>query len=292
MTTRTSRTILVCTAVVVLATLGGQGGADASGSYSVFAPRTAVNGSTQVSANWSGYVAAAPTLAGGDALADPPLTFTDVTGSWRQPKARCVRGRADAAAFWVGIGGFDANATALEQLGTTAQCSSRGAATYFAWWEIVPAPAIRLPLKVRPGDRITAAVLVNGSKVTLSLKNATRRTRFSKTVTVAQPPDLSSAEWIAEAPSACTRSGLCQVVPLTNFGRVTFSNAAATANAASGTISNPAWLATPVRLATDESTDGSGALPGALSADGRSFRVSWQQVASEKAALPRTGAGP
>jgi hypothetical protein len=135
-------------------------------------------------------------------------------------------------------------------------------------------------MKVRPGDRVTAAVLVNGSKVTMSIKNATRRTRFSTTVTVSQPLDVSSAEWIAEAPTACAANGVCEIVPLTNFGSVTFSKAAATASQVSGTISDPAWLATPLQLIPDTAAAGAGASPGGLSADGRSFRVAWQRVGS------------
>jgi hypothetical protein len=251
----------------------------ASAKTLTFAPRLAADASPQATVNWSGYAAVSPTPEAVPS-ADSPLTFGDVTGSWMQPKARCVKGRSDAAAFWVGIGGFNEDSSTLQQLGTTARCSSRGAATYFVWWEIVPAPEVRVPMKIRPGDRVTAAVLVNGSKVTMSIKNATRRTRFSTTVTVSQPLDVSSAEWIAEAPTACTPSGICEVVRLTNFGSVTFSNAAATANRVSGTITNPAWLATPLQLIPDASVSASGASPGALSADGRSFRVSWQRVAS------------
>jgi hypothetical protein len=71
-----------------------------------FAPRVHAITSPNVSANWSGYAAVTPSV---DVDAQPvePLQFTDATGSWRQPKARCVKGRAEAAAFWVGIGGFD-----------------------------------------------------------------------------------------------------------------------------------------------------------------------------------------
>jgi Peptidase A4 family len=245
-----------------------------------FAPRVAADTSPQATVNWSGYAAVSGTTEAVPS-AESPLTFGDVTGSWTQPKARCVKGRPDAAAFWVGIGGFNEDSSTLQQLGTTAQCSSRGVATYFVWWEIVPAPEVRVPIKVRPGDRVTAAVLVKGSKVTMSIKNATRRTRFSTTVTVSQPLDVSSAEWIAEAPTACTPAGACEVLPLTNFGSVTFRNAAATANKASGTITGPAWLATPLQLIPDPSAGGAGASPGALSADGRSFRVAWQRVASQ-----------
>jgi hypothetical protein len=247
-----------------------------------FAPRVAADASPQATVNWSGYAAVSP-AAEATPSTDSPLAFSDVTGSWIQPKARCVKGRADAAAFWVGIGGFNEDSSTLQQVGTTAQCSSRGVATYFVWWEIVPAAEVRVPMKVRAGDRVTAAVLINGSNVTMSIKNVTRRTRFSTTVTVPQPLDVSSAEWIAEAPTACTSSGVCEVVPLTNFGSVTFSRAAATANRVSGTITNSAWLATPLQLIPDAAAAGFGAAPGALSSDGRSFRVSPQPAASAHA---------
>jgi hypothetical protein len=269
--------VAVCVAVVA-----AQAGDVARADSFTFAPRVAAANASQVSTNWSGYVAVAPTS---EAATSPDLTltFSDVTASWVQPKARCVKGRSDAAAFWVGLGGFNEDSPALEQLGTTAQCSSRGVATYFAWWEIIPAAAIQVPMKLRPGDRVTAAVLVKGQKVTMSLTNATRKTRFSKVMTVSQPLDVSSAEWIAEAPSACTASGSCEVVSLTNFGSVTFKNAYATANGVTGTITDSAWLATPVWLITDQSAGGFGAVPGAPSSDGRSFLISWQREVQARA---------
>jgi hypothetical protein len=167
--------------------------------------------------NWSGYAAVSPATEAAPST-DSPLTFSDVTGSWIPPEARCVKSRADAAAFWVGISGFDEGSSTFQQLGTAAQCSGRGIATYFVWWEIVPAGEVRVPMKVGAGHRVPAAVLINGSKVTMSIKNATSRTRFSTTVTVAQPLDVSSAEWIAEAPTACTPSGVCEVVQLPTSG--------------------------------------------------------------------------
>lgn len=253
---------------------------------SLLAVGAALAAAPEVSSNWSGYVAVG---AGGAAA-----TFSDVTGTWAQPKATCLAGRVDAAAFWVGLGGNGAGAPALEQLGTSVSCDgSSTTPTYEAWWEIVPAASVPIPLRIRPGDRVNAAVLVNGQTVTMSLKNLTRHTRFSKTMTVTQPLDLSSAEWIAEAPSNCTPNGRCTPVPLTRFGSVTFTNAAAIANAHPGTISdpvsitNPVWAPTAVELISGGSTGrffdntdplgpGVGALPSDLSTDGRSFSVSWQ----------------
>jgi hypothetical protein len=118
--------------------------------------------------------------------------------------------------------------------------------------------------------------------VLVQIKNRTRKTTFTKALQVAAP-DISSAEWIAEAPSACNSVGRCQVLPLANFGTVTFTRAATIATAHPGTITDPTWANIAISLVPDNSSQlfaarGSstaGAAPGALSADGRSFGVSW-----------------
>jgi Peptidase A4 family len=243
-------------------------------------------GAVEVSTNWSGYA-----LVGSDPAT--PVAFSDVTGSWVEPKATCTSGRRDASAFWVGIGGYSDSASSLEQLGTAAECNGANAkATHYAWWEIVPAPAVKIPLKILAGDTVTAAVVVDGQKVTLFLKDATRKTRFSKTITTAQILDTSSAEWIAEAPSECSSGGRCNVVPLTNFGTVTFTKAATIANSHPGTLvdatvdATAPWLASGIELIPQTTSlfgkddvlgSGVGAVPGAVSTDGRSFSVSWQR---------------
>lgn len=235
----------------------------------------------QVSSNWSGYAIISP-----DTTATP-LAFTDVTGTWVQPKASCTVGRASSSAFWVGLGGYDESSNALEQLGTGADCDGGSrAATNYAWWELVPAASVRIPLKIAPGDTVQAAVLVNGQTITFFLHDITRKTRFSKKVTTAQALDTGSAEWIAEAPSECGSFGRCHVVPLTNFGSVTFTNAAATANSHPGTILDPTWTASPIELISGGHTDsffqdvfgdvsGTGAVPGDVTADGRGFSISF-----------------
>ena len=129
-----------------------------------------------------------------------------MVGSWVQPKVTCTAGQPSYSAFWVGLGGFSTDAQALEQIGTESNCDARGRPVYAAWYEIVPAPSIPIAMKIAPGDRLTAAVLVQGTQVTLQLTNTTRRVRTTRRVTVAQP-DLTSAEWIAEAPSSCSSLG-------------------------------------------------------------------------------------
>jgi Peptidase A4 family len=272
---------LAVAALLVLAGAAVAGGAAAAPAHLSFAGRSATD--NQVSSNWAGYAAIAPE--GGS------LTFANATATWVVPKVKCVAGRSDAVAFWVGLGGYSADSQSLEQLGTAATCNGvQTVPTYYAWWEIVPAASVQMSLKVKPGDTVTAAVAVDGQQVTMSLKDVTRRSRFSKVQTVSQPLDVTSAEWIAEAPARCTSTNHCRVLKLSNFGGVTFSNIAATGNAHPGTLADDTntWVTTPITLVPDstgssffEQADplGSsvGAVPGVVSTDGRSFGVTWQQ---------------
>jgi hypothetical protein len=195
----------------------------------------------------------------------------------------------------VGLGGSSDAATGLEQTGTSADCTgSTTTPVFYAWYEILPAGAVRVPLKVRPGDQITTSVNVNGSTTLVQIKNRTRKTSFTRSLTVATP-DLTSAEWIAEAPSACYGGGnRCKVVPLANFGSVNFTRAAAIATAHPGTISDPTWGNEAINLvpggssffAARDSSSTAGATPGPLSSDGRSFPVSWVANATAPTVLP------
>jgi len=233
-----------------------------------------------VSSNWAGYAAFG--------TPDTPLTFTSVTATWKQPKATCDGGTPTYSAFWVGLGGYGETSTAVEQIGTESDCDASGRALYAAWYELAPAPSHRINLTIRAGDTITTSVNVAGTDVLVQIKNRTRRTSFTKHLTL-QAPDLTSAEWIAEAPSTCGASGRCRVLPLANFTSVSFSRVATIANAHGGTLSDPAWTAQPIQLVPDQGrlffgTPGSqstaGALPGAVSADGRGFSVAWQADAT------------
>ena len=243
-----------------------------------FAPR--ISSDSAVSTNWSGYAVTTPTAA-----SPTPISFTDVAGTWVQPQVRCS-GEVGAAAFWVGLGGWDETSQALEQIGTEATCNARRQVTYSAWYELVPAGPVTIKLKIRPADHVTAAVLVSGSQITLSLKNLTRHTRFTKQIVSSAPLDTGSAEWIAEAPSLCSSRGRCTVVPLSNFGTMSFGGAATIGNGHPGTISDPAWSPAQVVLAPDPNARSGngvaanthGAVPSSASADGRSFSVNWRQT--------------
>ena len=138
--------------VALIAACASAGEATATSHTDRYAARASNSLDPQASSNWAGYAAVAPV--GGTA------DFSDVTATWVQPKAKCTTGRGDSAAFWVGLGGDLADSQSLEQLGTEADCDAIGTApTYGAWWEIVPAASVPIPLKIRAGDRVTAAVL-------------------------------------------------------------------------------------------------------------------------------------
>ncbi|MGH2892837.1 MAG: G1 family glutamic endopeptidase [Solirubrobacteraceae bacterium] len=220
-------------------------GGAVSAAAALSAPTAAIDQST----NWSGY-----TVTGNgstETTADSTMAFTDVTGTWKQPAATCTPGDPNSASMWVGLGGYSTNAPALEQTGTEVDCNANGKASYSAWYEIVPQPSKPIKLKVLPGDTITASVYVtNGTDVLVQIKNRTRHTSFTKHITVAAP-DLTSAEWIAEAPSDCSESGRCTTTDLANFGSVTFSKIAATGNGQAGTLMGSEWEYTAFQLIPD-----------------------------------------
>ena len=85
---------------------------------------------------------------------------------------------------------------------------------------------------------MSALVRVHGTRVTVQLRNRTTHETFTKTLTM-RAPDVSSANWIAEAPIT-TVDRHESYVPLTDFGDIRFADAHAT-------IGRPA---TPARSAT------------------------------------------
>jgi hypothetical protein len=237
-----------------------------------------------VSANWAGYVV-------GDSSEGSNEQFSSVSGSWVEPSVSCTTGQSYSA-FWVGLGGSGQQSGSLEQTGTEADCTSTGAVDDFAWYELVPAAPVRLGLAMHPGDHVTGKVTVDGTQVVVALSDQTTGGSVTKTLQMSNP-DTSSAEWIAEAPSTCDQTSNCQPLPLADFNTVNFSNASATANGHTGTISDANWSAAAVTRdgSSDESGVGgasfasnqssAGAQPSALSSDGSSFSVAWSSTGGE-----------
>ena len=193
---------------------------------------------TSPSANWAGY-----------AVHRSGESFTQVVGTWREPtRDLSPRARQTFSSYWVGLGGFSTTSRALEQTGTEVDCTSAGKVRAFAWFELVPAASVRVPLKVPPGDLIQGAVAVTGRQVHVSLQDLTRHTVFSR-VLHARVLDVTSAEWIVEAPSACLGDGRCVTLPLADFGQATFNDSMVQpAGGRLGPISDADWRTTRIRL--------------------------------------------
>jgi hypothetical protein len=228
------------------------------------------------SSNWAGY-----------AVSRTGVRFRRVAATWVAPTATCTPGRRRRySAAWLGLGGYHATSTALEQIGTEADCTSRGSPVYSAWYELVPAAPTAIHLKVSPGDTISASVSVANGVVRLYFSNRTRGTVFTKQLR-ADHLDTTSAEWIVEAPSACD-GYRCETLPLADFGTTTFANAkATTATGHGGAIADPAWASTAIALGADghpfrrsrqAAGDGAAAAdPGDLSPTGDAFTVSYRE---------------
>jgi Peptidase A4 family len=195
------------------------------------------------STNWSGYAATG-------------RVFTSVSASWTEPTVICS-GTAYSS-FWVGLDG-DTSGT-VEQTGTSADCSG-SAPQYYAWYEMYPKYPTNLNKPVQPGDALSASVTTDGAgRFTLTIADSTQHWTFSTTQRL-KSAQLASAEVIAEAPSS--RSG---VLPLANFGTVSFANA--TANGVSLATLNP----DPITMVSGSTVK---AQPSNISSSG-SFSVTWK----------------
>jgi hypothetical protein len=255
------------------AAVAGATAAIACATALVFAPAALAD--TTTSSNWAGYGAHGT-----------GVSFRTVQGTWRQPGMTCASGVKTYSSYWVGLGGYSVTSKALEQIGTEADCSA-GQVRLSAWYELVPAPSVPIQLTINPGDVMTASVTVSGQRVSVSLIDLTRKHSFTKTVS-ASPIDVTSAEWIVEAPSECVSANACVTLPLANFGSAAFSSALASSTAGvSGGIANPAWQTTKIKLvpatrrfiSVGSPAPSVGiATPSSLGAGGRSFTVSYSEV--------------
>lgn len=163
------------------------------------------------STNWSGYAS----------IND---TFTHSSGDWTVPQVDCSKMKGQQLAIttaFVGIDGYDSRT--VEQTGTDSDCIGK-TAIYRVWYEFYPAGAVfgdtgQYP--VLPGDHMHADVTVSGGTVTTTLQNLSRSWSNNLVAqTSSSGLDLSSAEWIVEAPAN----------KLAPFTTVNFFNAQANGN--------------------------------------------------------------
>jgi hypothetical protein len=211
------------------------------------------------STNWAGYAVETN-------LSSPASgVVTDVKGSWTVPAVSCPSdGQSKYSAAWIGIDGY--SSSSVEQTGTESDCLNGGATPYYAaWYEMYPKMSRRLNAPVHAGDRMTAEVSYANGAYTLTLTDATAAWTF-QTVQRAKAA-RSSAEWVQEAPW----SG--GVLPLANYGTMTFTGASATINGHTGPISDPAWQYDPIDMVNGAGQTKS--RTSALDPTGTSFNETW-----------------
>ena len=204
-----------------------------------------------------------------------------MVASWRQPSATCTQGSPTYSSLWVGLGGYALNSRALEQIGSEVDCTIDGRVASSAWYELVPAPSRSIHMTVSPGDELTARVSVTGHRVLLEMTDLTRHTTFTRTVQD-RTIDVTSADWILEAPSECSSSSQCQTLNLANFGSAGFSRASATTTRRqTASISGRHWGLTKIILSGGQrhfiggGPSGPQATPSALVAGGSAFTVTY-----------------
>jgi hypothetical protein len=266
-----------------------------------------------ISPNWSGYVVTG--------RPGSRVRFSSATGTWKEPSVSCNAKDHDAfSTIAVGLGGYGRNAQSTEQVGADANCDPSGRPTYFGWFDLAPYPSYTIPHKISPGDVLTATVSIVSTdqppSVKVQLTNATRGWSFEREISwvsagqfLVAPgeqnaggltsPAASSAEWLVEAPSSCQVLA-CAQSSLANFRSVAMTGISAVGNGLTGTLTEPTWNVTRLRLVPGRvrvpsypratpfarnpiqhgtADSPAGATTGPRSADGKAFHVKWTAVA-------------
>ncbi|KAJ5109586.1 hypothetical protein N7532_002231 [Penicillium argentinense] len=174
----------------------------------------------QYSKNWAGVVREMPPASGTYSAVSATFTVPD-------PTATDNSGDTQAASAWVGIDG-DTYTKAILQTGIDAYITG-GEKSYGAWFEWYPNPAEDFQIDLSAGDVIVAKVESSSpSKGVAIIEN--KSSGKSVTKTLSAPSNSATlggqnAEWIVED----FNSG-AQIVPLANFGEISFTGAQAEAD--------------------------------------------------------------
>ena len=179
------------------------------------ATTTAATENCWQSTNWSGYVLS--TNGGLGCVPASGKTYSSVAGTWTVPAVTGSTGGGGLlggllgtssnntySAIWTGIDGAPTGNTNLIQAGTEEDFAN-GAPSYYAWWEILPAPETQIAMTVKPGDSVTVNIAhASGSNWTITITdNGSAQHPGSQTFSTTQTytGSGSSAEWIVEAPN-------------------------------------------------------------------------------------------
>jgi hypothetical protein len=184
------------------------------------------------SSNWSGYVL--PNF-------ETNQTYTSATANWTispvifDPEDSIFGVGYEYSSTWVGIGGYCEDSACLNvdksliQLGTEQDAFSDGTTQYYAWYEKLPGPAKLIKkLPILAGDTVTASLgcIKHCTKKkqtwTLTLTDTTSGKSWGKSLKY-KGSELS-AEWIEEAPYGREFKHQIGVLPLADFGTVSFTS--------------------------------------------------------------------
>ena len=132
--------------------------------------------------------------------------------------------------MWIGVGGqLD---DTLIQAGTE-QDVSGGKETYYSWYELIPAFAVRVnTIAVSPGDVMVASLRLvdpTANRWNIQISDSTTGQYFG--TTVAYNSTGSSGEWIIERPTVSNR-----LSTLADFGNATFTGCHLSADSKSGPV--------------------------------------------------------
>ena len=168
------------------------------------------------STNWSGEIAT-------------DTTFTGIQGEWVVPTVR-PSSSPEYSSTWVGIDGV--TNTSLIQ-GGTEQDSGGGTATYFAWYEILPAAEVPIREPVSPGNVMNVSV-TEQSAGTWEIIITDVTANWSTSGAFAYHGPGTSAEWIEEAPTVNNAQST-----LANFGSMGFSHMATSSSGSGSSALTP-----------------------------------------------------
>jgi Peptidase A4 family len=215
--------------------------------------------------------------------------FREISGSWNQPKLVCKRGHKTYVTIWVGLGGFAPNSITTEQIGTEGDCHADGRQVAYAWYQLMPGPHSPVPMRIKPGDKMEAVVMLGRWTVTLVLANHTDPQVYTQTLLDTLIDD-SAADWMVQARPFCLTPIACRTLPLANFRYVCFGRTTARlANGHVGAVTDPAWRTTAVSIGRHGRRYGTiarastaattvGAVPSAICPDGSSFTVNYRPL--------------
>jgi hypothetical protein len=215
--TRRCALALSAAAVVVAAAVPAQAVAARAHGQLLHLATPSLVAHTNTSNNWFGYNQG--TLEQGGKL------FNAISGDWTVPTAtQHTLLQGENSSDWIGIGGgcIDAGCTATDstliQTGTEQDVDVTGAASYSAWWEVIPAPSITISMTIAPGDHMHASIaetVADSDVWNITLTDVTRNETF--TMTVPYSSTHATAEWIEETPLLLgTNAGFATLPNLTS----------------------------------------------------------------------------